>query len=333
MKVLFNHALPFALAHGGFQVQIEETKAALERRGVEVEYLRWWDDRQTGDLIHHFTAPPVAFLEMARGKGIPSVITHLFTSTCNRSPAHLRVQGAITRALLALPGGIKNQLSWQSFRHADKMIVGLEAESRVLQIVYGLPPDRVALIPLGLHADFLQAGTPSRTEPYLVTTGTITNRKRSIELARMARAAQVPILFVGKPYTAGDAYGREFAELVDNRFVLHRDHVSDRGEMIRLLKSCRGFVIYSQHENWCLAAHEAAACGLPLLVPDQPWSRERFGGEASYLEAKPSAKNAARLRAFYDRCPELPAPKVRLYSWDDTAEKLEACYRELVTSR
>jgi glycosyltransferase involved in cell wall biosynthesis len=330
MKVLFNHAMPFALAHGGFQVQIEESKAALERRGLEVEFLRWWDDRQKGDLIHHFTAPPAPFLAMAREQGIPSVITHLFTSTCNRSLNHLRAQGAATRVLMRLPLGIKNQLHWQSFRQADRMVVGLEAESRVLQIVYGLPSDRIALVPLGLHADFLQAGEPSRTEPYLVTTGTITDRKRSIELARMARAAKVPILFVGKPYTPNDAYGREFAKLVDHRFVLHRDHVSDRAEMIGLLKSCRGFVIYSKYENWCLSAHEAAACGLPLLVPDQPWSRERFGAHASYLDPQPTAQNPGKLRAFYDQCPGLPAPAIKLFSWDDAAEKLEACYRSLL---
>lgn len=46
MKVLFDHSFPFALAHGGFQIQIEQTKAALESLGVSVDYLRWWDDSQ-----------------------------------------------------------------------------------------------------------------------------------------------------------------------------------------------------------------------------------------------------------------------------------------------
>jgi glycosyltransferase involved in cell wall biosynthesis len=334
MKVLFVHPLPFALAHGGFQTQIEQTKAALEQRGVEVEYVRWWDDRQTGDLIHHFTAPPPAYLEMAREKGIPSVVTHLFTSTCNRPALQLKIQGAVTRLLLKLPRGIGTQSHWKSFLQADKMIVGLEAERRVLQTVFGLPPRRIAIVPLGLHRDFLEAGKGSRSEPHLITTGTITDRKRSIELARMARQAEVPVLFVGKPYNANDAYGKEFAGLVDNRFVLHHDHVSDRTEMIRLLKSSRGFVICSRFENWCLSAHEAAACGLPLLVPDQPWSRECFGPEATYLEPSGSAGNAARLRAFYEKCPDLPAPAIKFHSWDDVAKILEDCYRSLLkTSR
>ena len=46
MKVLFDHPNPFLLAHGGFQTQIVQTKVALERIGVEVDWLRWWDDEQ-----------------------------------------------------------------------------------------------------------------------------------------------------------------------------------------------------------------------------------------------------------------------------------------------
>ena len=33
MKVLFDHPNPFMLAHGGFQIQIEQTKKAPERIG------------------------------------------------------------------------------------------------------------------------------------------------------------------------------------------------------------------------------------------------------------------------------------------------------------
>ena len=54
MKILLNCRLPFALAHGGMQTQIEQTQAALIALGLEVEPLRWWDATQTGDLIHYF---------------------------------------------------------------------------------------------------------------------------------------------------------------------------------------------------------------------------------------------------------------------------------------
>src|SRR5437016_5203634 len=103
MKVLFDHPNPFLLAHGGFQTQIEQTKAALERVGVEVEYLRWWDANQTGDIIHFYGAAPVDYIELARGRSLKVVQTMLFTATCNRSDLWLKMQGAIIRAVLAIP--------------------------------------------------------------------------------------------------------------------------------------------------------------------------------------------------------------------------------------
>ena len=332
MKILFDHPLPFALAHGGVQVQIEQTKAALERRGHEVEFSRWWDDRQTGSLIHYWSVPQPAYLRMAREKGIPVVVTHTFSATCNRPLSRLKLQGTLTRAFFAVPGlrGLATQLSWQSFRLADRMVVGLQAERRVLETVFGVTGDRVATVPLGLNQAFLNAGKPTRSEPRLITTGTITEVKRCVVLAQMARAAQVPILFVGKPYNPGDSYWKSFAALIDGHFVQHRDHVSSTDELIGLLQASRGFVLFSKYENWSLSAHEAAACGLPVLLPDQPWSRECFGDNASYLHDAGVLSNAAKLRAFYDAAPTMPAPEMKFYSWDDVAERLEACYRSLL---
>ena len=41
MKILFDCSLPFALAHGGWSVQIQQTQAALLALGLEVEPVRW----------------------------------------------------------------------------------------------------------------------------------------------------------------------------------------------------------------------------------------------------------------------------------------------------
>ena len=143
----------------------------------------------------------------------------------------------------------------------------------------------------------------------------------------MAREAQAPILFVGKPYDLSNPNWKTFAGLIDHRFVLYRDHVTDLGQIIGLLQSSQGFVLFSQHENWCLSAHEAVACGLPLLVPNQPWSRECFGAHASYFDAAVPRRNPAILRWFYEQSPSMPVPAIKLYSWGDVAEQLETCYR------
>ena len=302
---------------------------ALIAAGVEAEPLRWWDDRQRGDLIHYFGAMPLDHIRHARDKGLPVVMTNLFTEACNRSDARLRRQGWMVRTILNLPfgEGIKQQLAWRSFKNCAANVVGLEAERRVLELVYGIPREKVELVPLGLEKIFLDAGQGNRGGEYLLCAGTITQRKNSVALARLARAAQVPILFVGKPYAETESYWQEFRALVDNRWVRHQTHVTDPAAMIALLKSARGAVVMSEYENWCLTAHEAAACGVPVLLPDQNWSRERFGDQANYFDRIGfSQRNVEILKQFYAAAPGLPAPAIQLFSWADAADRLKTVY-------
>lgn len=336
MKVLFDHSSPFLLAHGGVQVQIEQTKLALQRMRVEVEFVRWWDSHQNGDVIHYFGPIPNSYLRLACRKGIPVVLTSLFSSTCNRSDFRLRIQGLLIRGLVALPGwnSVKSQLQWQTYREASHVVVGLEAERRVLQTVYDVPSSRISIVPLGLDEICLTASQASRNGPHLISTGTIYDVKRSIELAELARAAEVPILFVGDPYSAEDSYWKRFESLVDNRFVFYQSHLVDRVAVMNLLSLARGFVLFSEYENWSLAAHEAAACGLPLLLPDQKWSRECFGQQAHYFSGRKRAQNVEILRRFFEGAPALPPPSIQLHTWLDTARELQSLYARLLkTSR
>jgi glycosyltransferase involved in cell wall biosynthesis len=330
VKILIDHPSPFLLAHGGQQIQITETKLALEKSGQEVEFLRWWDESQQGDLIHYFGVPSLDYIQKAEAKGIPVLFTHLLSATCNRPDWKLRVQGLIIDSLLRLPGWglVKKQLTWRTFRAAKRIVVGLEAEKDALIKAFHVTPKAISVVPLGLSEPFISAQPGDRSAPYLITTGTIYEVKRSVELALMAKAAGIPLLFVGKPYSTDAPYWHTFRSLIDNKTVFHRSHVADRQEMMRLLQGARGFVLYSQFENWCLSAQEAIACGLPLLVQDQKWSRERFRDQASYLKYHNGSENVAILRRFYDTCPHLPSPTIKIHSWMDVAAQLISIYEK-----
>ena len=334
MKVLLDCPVPFSLAHGGVQVQVTQTYQALQEIGVEVEYLRWWDEGQKGDLVHLFGVTHPGYVDLVQKNGLKIAMTPLFTATCNRSDGHLALQGAVTQMLLRLPGWglIKSQLNWQAFSKCDAQIVGLEAEAAVLDRVYRVPRAKIHVVPLGLSGEFVQAGPAARSAEYLICTGTITDRKRSLDLASLAHAAQVPILFVGKPYDSAEPYWRKFAALIDGRWVRHHAHVSDSGEMIALLQTARGFVLYTRYENWCLSAHEAAAVGLPVLLTGQKWSRERFGDEATYLVDDNFADNVEILRKFYETAPSLPKPRVTIPTWRDIAPQLKSIYETLLST-
>ena len=335
MKILFDHPSPFILAHGGFQIQIEQTKKALESLGVEVENLRWWDAQQKGDLIHHFSPARNIYLQLARAQQLPVVMTTLLSETCNRSDFQLKRQGWLTRLLLAFPGGegVKDQLVWRSFHLCAHNIVGIEAERRVLENVYRVPSNKISVVPLGLSEPFLNLRPANRSNSHLICVGTIRPQKNCIRLAEMALRTQTPILFVGKPYHVADPYWLRFQRLIDQRLVSYRPHVEDESEMINLLQSSRGYVLMSDYENWSLSAHEAAACGLPLLVSDQPWAHECFGDQARYFTKRDEAANCEILGRFYRDAESLPSPEIKLYSWRDAATQLIELYNGLLGSR
>jgi glycosyltransferase involved in cell wall biosynthesis len=334
MKVLFNCHWPFLLAHGGMQVQIEQTKAALDLIGVETGFLEWWNEDQRGDILHHFGAMPAPLIRLARDKGWKVVITILLTHTCNRSNRELLLRKACIRPLMlgVVPQRLRIRLPWFAFRLCDRVVVGLDAERYVLEKVYGVGTKFVTVVPYGLTEAFLRAGPGNRTEDHLICHGRIDPVKDSLELAQLAREAQVPVLFVGKPHDANGEYWAKFRRLVDNRFVKHHLHVESEAGLVSLLQRARGFVSLSRFENWCLAAHEAAACGLPVLLSDVRWARERFGSQAAYFprQGKPAA--VAALRRFYEQSPALPAPKVWLPSWGDVAVMLRDLYAQVLGS-
>lgn len=336
MKILIDSSgPPFFLAHGGAETQVMQTVAGLRENGVELEFARWWDGKQTADLIHYFGVPNTSYIRFAQAKRLPIVSTTLFTATCNRSRRQLALQGFMVSSLMKMPGippwgNIRGQLTWQSYGKCDINIVGLEAEAHVLETVYGVNRSQIGIIPLGLSEPFLHAGHGSRQHPYLITTGTITERKRSVELARMAHLAKVPICFVGKPYDDTSAYWREFLSLVDGTIVTHIPHTESVEKMVALLQGARGYVLFSDYENWCLSAHEAIACGLPILVPDQPWSRELFNTQARYFSGWDIARNSPILSEFHRNCDSIPVPGIKLHSWRDVAAKLIPFYESLI---
>jgi glycosyltransferase involved in cell wall biosynthesis len=331
MKILLNCHMPFNLAHGGAQIQMEQTKAALDKIGIDAEYLRWWDETQTGDILHQLGIVDVPLARRAHQKGWHVAVTILLTEQCNRTERELLVRKlSIRSALAALPAKLKERLPWESYHHCDRVIVGLEAERMVLEKVYGVPRERISVVPLGLYDMFLNAGPALRTEDHLICTGTIGPAKNSLEIARLATAARTPILFVGKPFDLAGEYWMEFRKLIDGKIVKHHSHVSNPGELIALLQRARGYVLMSRSENWSLAAHEAVGCGLPTLVPDMRWAHERFGTGTRYWPKHGFEASVATLRKFYDDCPRLSPPGIRQYSWVEVAQMLRTIYAQML---
>jgi glycosyltransferase involved in cell wall biosynthesis len=332
MKVLLNHHIPFALSHGGMQVQIEQTQAALEQAGVTVEPMRWWDDAQTGDVLHHFTRIPKNLLTLAQRKGMKVVMTDLLTEQGSRSRLFLGLQKLVTRGTpLFLPKVMTAYFGWDSYLLADACVALTPWEAHLIKYIFGPPAKNVHIIPNGVEEVFLESSRVERGK-WLVCTATITERKEVLKLAEAALSARVPVWVIGKPYSDADPYFQDFLTLAkgNREMIRYEGAISDRNRLAEIYREARGFVLLSKWESLSLSALEAAACECPLLLSELPWARSHFGTTASYCPVNGSlSRTTAYLRNFYDSAPGLsPPPKPA--SWAQIGIRLKNLYQQLI---
>jgi glycosyltransferase involved in cell wall biosynthesis len=333
VKILIDHQLPFLLAHGGLQIQIERTKEALEAAGVEAEYLRWWDDSQKADIIHFFGRANPSHIDFAHAKGMKYVMSELLTGQGSRTRGQLKVQSVVEKALRAIvPPTFLVNFRWDAYQKADACVFLTEWEAEVGRTLFSPPAHRIHVVPNGVEPEFFLArGSVIERGDELVCTATITGRKRVLELAEAAVAAQVPVRILGNPYGKEDPYYLRFLALADQypEFIHYSGAVSSREELAQIYKSARGFVLLSTMESLSLSALEAAAAGCPLLLSDLPWAHSSFGDQASYCPVYKNVEHtAAKLREFHQQAPLLAVPPPPP-TWDAVARRLASIYRTL----
>jgi glycosyltransferase involved in cell wall biosynthesis len=332
MKILFDHQMPFSLAHGGFQTQIEQTRKGLEENGVPVDYVRWWDGSQSGDILHYFGRPAPEYIDFAHQKGMRLVMAELLTGTASRSPFDLQLQRLfIHGAKRIVPKGFLRKLAWESYRMADAVIALNSFEGKLMSELFQADPAKVHCVYNGVENEFLESVATKRGK-WLVCTATITERKRIVELAEAAIAATTPLWIMGKPYSNADPYMVKFRECcrAAPELIRYEGPVSDRRQLAAIYREARGFVLLSDRESLSLSALEASACGCPLLLSNLPWAHSVFGDKVRFAEynGKPSEIQAS-LRRFYDDAPNLKAP-LRPASWKEIGSKFISIYEALL---
>ncbi len=334
VKILFNCTLPFALAHGGQAIQIERTIASLNEIGVAAEPLRWWDEKQTGDLIHYVGIMSVDQIRFARQKNIKVIIANLLTAQGSQTPLQRAARRVFRWGVENFaPKVMAHQFGWESYRMADALIALTAWEKHLMAYKFGAAPEKIFVVPNGVEPEFFAAPKMERGE-WLVCTATITERKRVLELAQAAVAAQTPVWILGKAYSETDAYAQKFFALAkaNPKFIRYEGGVNDRVQLAKIYRAARGFVLLSSMESLSLSALEAAAGECPLLLSDLPWARSSFDVGARFCPVTDSVNaTAAVLKEFYAAAPSLPIPP-KPATWPDVARQFKGIYEKVLAA-
>jgi glycosyltransferase involved in cell wall biosynthesis len=332
MKILLDHPCPFLLAHGGFQIQIEQTLAALNTIGLHAEYLQWWNPSQPADLIHYFGRPGIDYVRQLQKKGLKVVHAELLSGVGVRPLWARKIQKAAIAGSRFLPPMITRRYGWQTFKSADACIALTDWEAHLMHDVFGAPAEKIHVVPNGVEEAFFAGPAGPRGE-WLICTATLTEVKRVVELGQAAVMAQTPVWFIGKPYAESDPYARRFRELAARNpdVIRYQGSIDDRARLAQICREARGFVLLSRHESLSLSALEAAAAGCPLLLSDLPWARGTFGSNATYVPLSPPETTAGYLKNFYAAAPSLPAPP-RPLTWPEVACRLKTVYEKVLST-
>jgi glycosyltransferase involved in cell wall biosynthesis len=327
MKVILDHNYLFILAHGGVQIQIEQTYRALREAQVDVEYSRWWDETQRADIIHYFGRPSIPYVDQAQRRGIRVVMAQLLGGLGSRPPWVLPFQkAAITLARKTLPQIITARFAWDVYQKVDAAVALTPWEAHLMHYMFGAPKEKVHVVANGVEEVFFQSKPATRGQ-WLVCVATIAPVKRMVELAEAALRAQTPIWVVGKAYSDSDPHAQRFFALAreNPKIIRYEGAINDRARIAQIYREARGFVLLSRWESLSLSALEAAACECPLLLSDLPWARTTFKENVSYCPVASTSGTANVLRQFYDTAPNLKSPP-KPPTWLEIAEQLKTVY-------
>lgn len=332
MKILLYDDTPAYFCPGGKQVLAQKLYENLNSIGVDVEYARWWEPSQKCDLIHMFTCSP-DIVRMAHQAGVKAILTHIVDRTTNlskRQRTYRLVGIGFLRAFL--PKHFLNLFSWRILPQIDRLIYLHYYDAETAIRIYGAPRDRTYIIPHGCDDEIIQRlqNGPYKKRSYLISVGSIIRRKNTVRLAKAAKQAGVPIVFLGKPFSQEDKYFQDFSGLIDGKNVIYPGFVSE-DEKIRFLMGASGFVLFSEAESGCIAIYEAAAAGLPLLLSDLPWSHA-YGNHKTiqYVNYKKESLASTSLTSFFSSSERLKGFSFPVLTWNEIAEQYRHIYKEVL---
>lgn len=279
------------------------------------------------DVFHatNFVLPPTR-----RAAGVLTVhdLTYL------RHPATVAAASRAYRELVPL-----------GIRRAAVVCTPSRAVADQLADAYAVPPDRLAVTPLGVDPAWASTPVPDAIwlqrhglpTDYVLAVGTLEPRKNLATLVGAyrllhQRGVELPALVLVGDEGWGDRL--DLAALPDGLVVLTGHLPSD--DLRRVVAGARLLVFPSLDEGFGLPPLEALACGVPVLASDLPVTREVLGDAVAFCDARgPEGLAEAVHRALAGPVgtPATRRAHAARFTWRATALATHAVYERAISSR
>lgn len=209
-------------------------------------------------------------------------------------------------------------------RRAARVLAVSERTKTDLIELYGISAERIAVTPHGVDPAF--GPGPRGRDSYLLFVGAIQERKNPLAAVEAAAEVGLPLVVAGPERDA------RLARELKRRGAELRGYVA-KPELAELYRGAACFVLPSRYEGFGLPVLEAMACGTPVVALPDPALREVAGDAALFAEPGGLATAIRRALAERARLSEAGLERAQRFSWDETAQRTLAVYREVLAGR
>lgn len=342
MKVVFGNYCFGYLHYGGAEVQLENTRDALSKLGITVELFSPWrrDVFDGVDILHWFHIDPASIhvLQSSKKRGIRTVISSIFWPTRPRLEAVWTRITALPR-LLGFPSLTSQWLMMRDVLNlADVVITSSDSESTHINRIFGVPAEKLKVVPLGVSSWFAKANPEPFIKRYglkefVLCVGRIEPRKNQVRLLQALRNTDMELVFIGD-YSVNPAYYQQCLAVKYPR-ALFLGSLSHNDELLRsAYAAAKILAMPSLFEFPGLVALEAALAGCRIVVTRYGNTKEYFRCFAEYVDPHScqDIRNGV-LRAVDSsdqRVQELRKLILSEYTWEAVGRKIMSIYTDLI---
>jgi len=221
--------------------------------------------------------------------------------------------------------GLADRVTFRFFvpraaKRADHVLSVSERTKHDAVELYGIDPDRVTVTPHGVDPAFAPGGA---RRGFLLFVGAIQARKDPLAAAVAAAGVGLPLVAVGperEPQLARELR----AQGVDVRGWVEQDDLAE------LYRGAEALILPSRYEGFGVPVLEAMASGTPVVCSRDAALREVAGDAAAYDEDGDFAGAVRRVLADRERYVRAGLERVKAFSWEETARRTAAVYREVL---
>ncbi len=268
-KVLFNTWNAAFFIKGGGEVQLLESKRALEQKGCSIDLYDMWNPQKDFDIFHQFSSVPGVeyVIDAYKSLGKKIVISPIFWDELTEDyPLHYHYKNL--------------------FPKADLLMTNSDAESEKISRLFSIPLDKFQKTRNSITDDYLVKGNRELflkqfniSVPFVLTVANIDERKNTARLVEACERLKIKLVSIGNV-----RHPHILKSFENSPYFRHLGPISDKEILKSAFCSCSLFALPSMCETPGIAALEAASQGAKILITQEGSAKEYFEDYATYVD-------------------------------------------------